>query len=117
LSKELWDIKLPLCSWWSYGFWVMRKSRVSVTLKKSSGLILGPKSDSKSSNVRINFFGSTMSWNQPEKLHVQVQFYNLSQIIGVWTTPLERLRVRLGNVNLTWLWRWTDKTGLNSNEK
>ncbi len=95
----------------------MRKSRVSVTLKKSSGLILGPKSDSRSSKVRINFFGSTMTWNQPEKLHVQVQFYNLSQIIGVWTTPLERLRVHLGDINLTWLWRWTGKTGLNFNEK
>ncbi len=69
-------------------------------IKISSGLILGPKSDSKSGKVRIYFFGSTMSWSQPEKLHVQVQFYILSQIIGIWTSPLQGLRVRLGNVNL-----------------
>jgi hypothetical protein len=31
----------------------------------------------------------------------------LSQIIGVWTSPLQGLRVRLGNVNLMWLWHWT----------
>ncbi len=90
----------------------MRKSSVSVTVKKPSGLILGPKSESKSTKVRIYFFGSTMSWNQPEKLHVQVQFYNLSQIIGVWTSPLQGLRVRLGNVNLAWLWRWCACTQL-----
>jgi len=51
LSKELCDIKRPLCSWWSYGFWVTRKSRDSVTGKKPSALILGPKSDSKSGKV------------------------------------------------------------------
>jgi hypothetical protein len=88
-----------------------------VTLKKSSGLVLGPKSDLKSGKVPIYFFGSTMSWNQSEKLHVQVQFYNLSQIIGIWTSPFQTLRVCLGNVNWMWLWRWIDKTGLNFNEK
>jgi len=91
----------------------MRKSGDSVTVKKPSALILGPKSDSKSGNVSIPFFGSTMRWNQPEKLHVQVWFYNLSQIIGVWTSALQGLRVQLGNVNLTWLWHWTDETALN----
>jgi hypothetical protein len=95
----------------------MRKSRVLLPVKKPFGLILSPKSDSKSDKVGIYFFGSTMSWSQPEKLHVQVQFHNLSQIFGVWTSALQGLRVCLGNVNLMWLSHWTDKTGLNFNKK
>jgi len=69
----------------------VKKSRALVIVKKSFGLILGPKSDSKSGKVQIYIFGSTMSWNQPEKLHVQVQIYNLSEIIGVCPNPIARV--------------------------